>query len=111
MNEEKIENLEIKRDNTFVRIFADDCFVANMGKSLEIGLIQYGPIFKEYSEDGKHETITNQSVLTEVARLRIEYSTAMKMFLKVIENGIRSDTLNLDGLLSAISSMKDDIGK
>ena len=107
MNEENSKNLEIKRDNTFVRIIADDCFVADMGRSLEIGLIQYGPIFKNYSEDGKHETVTNQSVLTEVARLRIDYSTAIKMFLKVIESGVKNDTLKIDGLLSAINSMKD----
>lgn len=107
MSDTKESKLQIVRDNNFVRISADDAFIADIGSCLDIGLIQYGPNFKEYSENGHHEVIKNQNILTEVARLRMDYPSITKFVMRIIQTGIKNDKFDADAIISSILEMKN----
>jgi len=107
---EEIRSIEIVRDSTFCRIVVDELLFSYSGNDMEIGCIQYGPIFLSQSLSAEEETTTNRSVLTEVARIRMSYADFLKSSMMFIQSGLKEGKLNAELICRSTNEWSSEAG-
>ncbi len=96
-------SIEVVRDVTFSRFVADEALVALVGRDLEVGFLQYGPMFRQQIDRGVYEETTSKNVVTEVARMRMDYATFLRMLMEFLEQGIVSGRIKAEAVQSSIA--------
>jgi hypothetical protein len=97
----------IVRDNTFSRAVVDKTLVMDLGRDLEIACFQVGPELVRLSRNTKVEEFEAETVLTEVARLRLPLASALGMAMSILQTGIEKDMVNVAGLIETINGFRN----
>lgn len=105
--EATVENqpVNIVRDNTFTRAVVDKVVILDLGRDVELACVQIGPVLTSLQDMEIHEKVDMTPSLTEVARLRMSWPSAVSMAMHVIEQGITSDKLRGDAILKSITDL------
>ncbi|WP_174279911.1 hypothetical protein [Sphingomonas bacterium] len=103
-----IRMLDVVRDATFVRFVADEAVIAPLGRAVEIAFLQYGPIFLSQTDHGEFETTDSKAVVTEVARMRMNYSNLVEMMMGFLQSGIADGRLKADMIQESIKNWAAD---
>jgi hypothetical protein len=96
-------SIDVVRDVTFTRFYADEAVMAVVGRDLEVGFLQYGPIFTQQIDRGDQEETVSRNVVTEVARMRMDYPTFLRTTMEFIEQGIMEGRIKADAVLQSIA--------
>lgn len=102
------ETIEIVRDTTFSRFVADEALLTDLGRDLEVGFIQYGPVYTVQMDESDCEVTESRRVLTEVARMRMSYPAMVNFAMAFIRAGIESNKLKGDAILGSIQQWSDE---
>ena len=87
------EPMEIVRDTTFSRFVADDAIITNVGRDLEVGFVQFGPMYGMRTDHGEYEQVETKRVMTEVARMRISFPAMVNIMINFLQTGIEEGRL------------------
>ena len=101
------EPTEIVRDVSFTRFVADEAFFTSLGRDLEVGFIQYGPLYGVQTDHGDYEIVETKRVLTEVARMRISYPAMVNMMVNFLQSGIEEGRLKSDSIMKSLKTWMD----
>lgn len=97
------EIIEVVRDSTFHRFVADEALMTVLGRDLEVGFLQYGPIYETQTDHGEYEMTESKRVVTEVARMRIAYGDFLNMVMNFLHTGIADGKLKGEAVQKSIS--------
>ena len=97
------ESIEVVRDVTFTRFVADEAVMAVVGRDLEIGFLQYGPIFTKQIDRGEQEETVSRNVVTEVARMRMDYPTFLRTVMEFLQLGITNGRIKADAVQQSVA--------
>lgn len=96
-------SVEVVRDVTFTRFVADEAVMANVGRELEVGFLQYGPIFTKQIDLGDQEETVSRNVVTEVARMRMDYPTFLRTVMEFLQSGITQGRIKADAVQDSVA--------
>jgi hypothetical protein len=94
--------VRIVRDSTFHRFVADEALAALHGRDLEVGFVQYGPLFTSRTDFGDYEETKNEPAMTEVARMRMSYAAFMSFAMDTLREGILEGRVKGDAVRKSI---------
>ena len=103
------DTIQVVRDATFVRFVADEAIVAVVGRDLEIGFLQYGPMFTHQTDYDQFEKTESRNVVTEVARMRMSYADFLQMTMSFIRSGIVEGRLKADAIQHSFSEWANEV--
>jgi hypothetical protein len=88
--------IRVVRDSTFVRFVADRLSVTEQGRDLEIACLQSGPLHTRIIDHG-------EPVATEVARMRLSYSTMVQLVMSFLRGGIQNDRIKGPAIVNQLN--------
>ena len=101
--DEDVGTMPIVRDSTFVRFVADKVVITDVGRDVEVGFLQFGPIHSSMKDEPEFEIYSSSPQLTEVARMRISYSSLVGFAMGFLRGGIIDGKLKPDAIESSFS--------
>jgi hypothetical protein len=101
------DGFDVVRDTTFSRVVMDAGIVLPMPAEIEIACIQFGQTVKRLEQRDGKQGVALDTVATEVARLRMDYSTALTMVMNILRTGVDNDIYSAKGIISTLSKWVD----
>jgi hypothetical protein len=95
--------IRVVRDSTFVRFVADRLSVTEQGRDLEIACLQSGPLHTRIIDHGEFEEFESEPVATEVARMRLSYSTMVQLVMSFLRGGIQNDRIKGPAIVNQLN--------
>lgn len=95
--------IQVVRDSTFCRFIADEAVLSTIGRELEVGFLQYGPVHMSQTDFGEYETTNSKDVVTEVARMRTSYGAFLGMVMQFLQDGIVTGKLKSEAIKGSIT--------
>lgn len=100
-------SVRVVRDGTFVRFLADEAVITALGRDLDVGFLQYGPLFLSQTDLGDAERTDAENVVTEVARMRMAQPAFLAMVMNFLEAGIVSGLLKGEAVQRSVVQWVD----
>lgn len=95
--------IQVVRDSTFCRFVADEAVLTTIGRDLEVGFLQYGPVHISQTDFGEYETTNSKNVVTEVARMRTSYGAFLGMVMEFLQDGITTGKLKSEAIQGSVT--------
>ena len=96
----------IVRDNTFSRAAVDKTLVVDLGRDMEIACFQVGPEIVHLNNTAKGEEFDAATVLTEVVRLRLPWSSGVQLAMSILQPAVAKGMIDIDGFIKALDAMR-----
>lgn len=97
------------RDATFHRAVADKAIVIDLGRDVELALLQGSPTVKKMIDlDEENEQAQLEGGFTEVVRLRLAAPVAFNIAVNILDTLVRAGKVKSAGLLDLVSRMVAD---
>ena len=87
-DESQDERSRVVRDASFVKLYADRVIAQDLGRDVELCLIQFGQPLTHYVSSDTDISVEVSDCVTEAGRVRIAWPTAVTLAMNIMSQGI-----------------------
>jgi hypothetical protein len=101
------EPARVVRDSTFVRLFADNVIAQNLGRDIELCLIQFGGHLTHYLDSDTEGSVKHSNTVTEAGRVRFAWPIAVNLAMMILSQGVNTGLIDGDKLIQRLQEEID----